>query len=162
MYASRCSRVSWAKVSSVGVCFDQPGDKLPHGEVDVVDGSWPIGRAARRQEAFNDRLHPGLAHRPPAPEWTVIPTWLGGGLPDVVEHDPQGMDVGEVILVSQAPVARHRAMEQRHVRSISELPHCSTSASTCVSLIAATWGSPACSTMRLTAQKMDWRAELRT
>ena len=50
---------------------------LPHGKVEVHHGSWSIGQTAHGQETFDYRLHPGLAHRPPASGWAVIPAWLG-------------------------------------------------------------------------------------
>jgi hypothetical protein len=67
---------------------------------DVQDGSWPIGQTAHDQETFDYRLHPGLAHRPPASGWAVIPVWLGYRLPAVVEHHAQSMNVGEVTSVA--------------------------------------------------------------
>src|SRR5438128_3720691 len=106
-----------------GVRFDQPGDELPHGEVDMQDGSWPISQTAHSQETFHYRLHPGLVHRPPASGWAVIPVWLGYRLPAVVEHHAQSMNVGEVTLGGKALVACDRAVEERHVRPLPEPPH---------------------------------------
>ena len=98
-----------------GVRFDQPGDELPHGDVDVQDGSWPISQTAYSQETFDYRLHPGLAHRPPASGWAVIPAWLGCHLPAVVEHHAQSMNVGEEALVGKALVAYDGAVEEGYV-----------------------------------------------
>jgi len=84
---------------------------------------WPIGHAAYGQEVFNHRLHPGFANRPTAPVRAVISIRLAWYLPAVVEHDAQGMNVGEETLVGQALVARDCAVEQRHVRSLPEPPH---------------------------------------